>query len=268
MQAELDRLSALSLSERLQEQCDSQNREPGKLSGYDCPDCLNRGFSWMVRDDEVVQRICHCTEIRASLRRIQNSGLSDLLGECTFQAYNDDLPFQQRMKDTALKFVADCTNGKWFYAGGQVGAGKTHICTAIVGQLLNAGKSARYMLWRDDVVQLKACVNNDVEYSRLINPLKTVDVLYIDDLFKTPRVWDEKLGDYVVKPPSPGDINVAFELLNFRYINKHLVTIISGERNMNELMDIDEAVGSRIYERTKEYCMIVPRKSEYNYRMR
>lgn len=257
IQAELNRLSELSLSERLQEQCDQLNRETGNLAGYDCPDCFNRGFAWIVRNEEIIQRMCHCTEIRSSMRRISQSGLAGMLDSCTFQSYNTgDFPWQELLKQAAQRFVLDC-NGKWFYAGGQVGSGKTHVCTAIVGELLSQGMSARYMLWRDEVVQLKACVNNDAEYGRLINPLKSVDVLYIDDLFKTGG-----------KDPTDADVNIAFELLNHRYINKNLVTIISGERNMDELLAIDEAVGSRIYERTKEYCLIVPRKSEYNYRMR
>ena len=53
---------------------------------------------------------------------------------------------------------------------------------------------------------------------------------------------------------SDGDLNVAFELLNARY-NARKRTIISGERTIGAIMDIDEAIGSRIYERSKNgYC--------------
>ena len=42
------------------------------------------------------------------------------------------------------------------FIGGQVGAGKTHLCTAMVGEFLKRGISAKYMLWRDDALKLKA----------------------------------------------------------------------------------------------------------------
>lgn len=234
------------------------NQQPGKLTGYDCPVCMNRGYVYVVRGDDMTQRQCSCLEVRRSMRRIRESGLADSFEACSFASFTTEYPWQKTMKTTAQKFISDCGNGKWFYVGGQVGSGKTHICTAIVGKLLNEGKSGRYMRWRDDSVRLKACINDDAEYNRLIAPLKSVDVLYIDDLFKVAN------GN----PPKDADVNLAFEILNHRYINKRLATILSGERTMDELIAIDEAVGSRIYERTKGYCLIVPKNSEYNYRMR
>lgn len=252
----------MSYEERKQQQCDEMNALPGTLTGYDCPDCLNRGFFHAMRGSEEIQRQCHCAEIRRSLNRIECSGLADMLEDCTFDAFHADEDWQKPIKQSALNFVND-NLGKWFFVGGQVGAGKTHICTAIVGEFLKSGRSARYMLWRDEVVQLKACVTDDVQYAKLINPLKSVDVLYIDDLFKTPRGEDGK-----AKPPTAGDLNVAFEIFNARYNNKNLVTIISCEHDIDALLAIDEAVGSRIYQRTKDYCNIIGRYKSRNYRMR
>ena len=93
------------------------------------------------------------------------------------------------------------------------------------------------MLWRDDSVKLKATVNDDSEYERLIRPLKTCDVLYIDDLYKGGA--------------SEADKKLAFELLNYRY-NGKLITIISTERLIPDLLNIDEATGSRIYQRSRD----------------
>lgn len=214
-----------------------------------------------LRDGEQVLRECHCMEIRRSLKRIERSGLSDMLEDCTFDTFIITDDWQKPIKQSAMNFVND-NFGKWFFVGGQVGAGKTHLCTAIVGELLKAGRSARYMLWRDEIVQLKACVTDDTEYAKLINPLKSVDVLYIDDLFKTARGADGQ-----AKPPTAGDLNVAFEIFNARYNNKKLVTIISCEHYIDDLTNIDEAVGSRIYQRTKDHCNIIGRDKRRNYRM-
>jgi len=200
---------------------------------------------------------CKCMETRNTLKRIEKSGLSQLLDKCTFDSFNTDYEWQRNARAKAEMFLQNYQE-HWFYAGGQVGSGKTHLCTAIVGTLLKQGKSARYMLWRDEIVPLKAMVTDGDEYTKVIDELKTVDVLYIDDFFKTERG----------KSPTTADINVAFELLNYRYINSKLVTIISSERMINDVLAIDEAVGSRIYQRSKNYCIGIDYDKAKNYRLK
>jgi len=197
--------------------------------------------------------------IRESMRRIERSGIAGLLDKCTFDNFEVTDEWQRLAKSKAEQFVEAYPHSEWLFMGGQVGAGKTHLCTAVVGKFLNTGKAAQYMLWRDDSVRLKAIVNNDEEYAAAIVPLKTVDVLYIDDFFKTERG----------KPPTTADINLAFEILNYRYNNRNLVTIISCELLMEDLIDIDQAVGSRIYELSKvNYCVQIGYAREKNFRLR
>lgn len=260
----MERRSALSLDEQLQEDCDRQNKEPGNLTGYDCQECLNRGYINIIKGESIVLRECKCQSTRRNILRAKSSGLWDSFRHCTFDKFVDSEPWQVEMKRLAMNFleVSKKDNG-WLFIGGQVGAGKTHLCTAIVGQLLNTGRTARYMLWRDDVVQLKACVNDDEQYGKTINQFKSAHVLYIDDFFKTSK---DEYGKY--KSPTAGDINVAFELLNYRYVNKNLITLITSERSIDDLIDIDEAVGSRIYQMTKNYCMNIPADKKKNYRIR
>ena len=95
--------------------------------------------------------------------------------------------------------------------------------------------------------------------------LKKTDVLYIDDLFKGGKGED---GKY--KPPTAADINAAFEIINYRYNNPELVTIISSERTLVELNDIDEAIAGRIAERSKEsgYCINLKPDKKRNWRMK
>ena len=239
------------LSDRLmQKHIDQYNKATGELTGYDCPKCLNRGYIASVRNGNEVYKECKCMKIRKTLRRIEKSGLSDVLKNYTFESYKTPHDWQKHVKETAESF----TSG-WFFFGGQVGCGKSHICTAIVGRLLESGKSALYMMWRDDVTKLKSMVMDD-EYGEEISNFKTVDVLYIDDFFKTEEG----------KRPTTGDINVAFEILNFRYAN-NLTTIISSERSIEGIIEIDEAVGSRIYQKTKDFCLTIGKDKSKNYRL-
>jgi len=245
-----------SESDRLQKRADSYNKEVGSLPGYDCPKCLNKSHIAIVRDGYEVMAQCSCMGIRESMRRIEKSGLSKSLSECTFEKYTASDAWQINIKATVERF-AENPAGAWLYIGGQVGAGKTHLCTAAVGKLLHAGMSAHYMLWRDESVRLKAIVNNDEEYAADITPLKTVDVLYIDDFLKTERG----------KLPTAADINLAFEILNHRYINRELVTILSSELSVEQLLDVDEAVGSRIFQRTRGYSLHISHSRDKNYRL-
>jgi DNA replication protein DnaC len=223
------------------------NQMPGKLEGFDCPLCRNRGFSYIATPGALPgiaylsTRDCECMVRRRNERRIERSGLQDLLTRYTFDTWRT----VQKWQGQALNLAKQYAEGRcgWFLAAGQSGSGKTHLCTAICAELLNAGLDVRYVLWRDMSIQAKAVVNDDEEYQRITSPLKQVKVLYIDDLFKVGRG----------KEPTSGDVNLAFELLNARYNDSSKLTIISTERSMEDLMDIDEAVGSRIYERSKSY---------------
>lgn len=229
----------------------------GTLVGYDCIICKNKGNIAELINGNDTMRDCKCMQVRHSLDRIERSGLKHLMADYIFDNYKAIEPWQAQAKDMAIAFTSDYEN-KWFFAGGQVGCGKTHLCTAIVGHFLKMGKSAKYMLWRDEVVPLKALVTDDEAYVSTINKLKRVGVLYIDDFFKTERG----------KNPSTADINIAFELLNYRYNNSDLITIISSEMLIDDIIDIDEAVGSRIYQKTKDYCLVINYDRAKNYRLR
>ena len=107
------------------------------------------------------------------------------------------------------------------------------------------------------IPKIKAKANSD-EYEELLKPWKTVDVLYIDDLFKTEQG----------KNPTTADVNIAFEILNYRYRNSKLITIISSERTIQEIVGIDEAVGSRIFEKSGNYCINISKDIKKNYRLK
>lgn len=226
-----------------QRRADWANAEVGHLNeedGYDCPLCKNRGYFRVVDPDgHAYSRECECMPKRRNMARIRRSGLEDMVKRYTFDTWQTPEPWQEDVKIMAEKYVTDKKD--WFVACGPSGTGKSHICTAICNQLMAEGKEVQYVLWRNFVTRAKAAISNRAEYEEIVNPLTRIDVLYIDDLFKTGKGQD----------PTDADVNVAFEVLNDRYNSTTKLTIISTEFSMPQMVDIDEAVGSRIYERAK-----------------
>lgn len=262
-------ITSKQMSEKDWEQfkVDDWNKTAGNRNeedGYNCKTCLNKGtiaklvdlgggrYSHCFAD-------CQCVETRKSIMRMKRSGLKDIIKDYTFDKFIDTEPWQKAVKAAAMEYAKQPEG--WFFLGGQSGAGKTHLCTAICRAFLLEGKQVRYMLWRDDIVKIKGAVTDSVEYSKAIDRYKRVDVLYIDDLFKT-----GKAADNSVQKPTAADINVAFEIINYRYNNPSLLTIISSELTEDELMDIDEAIGGRIYERAKSIS--IAKNRDRNYRIK
>ena len=240
---------ALSYEEHLKNKVDFYNSTHGALAGYNCEKCLNRGLIAEVRDGKEIFIECECIEKRRAFKRLKDSGIAGSIKEKTFSSFVDTEDFQKNMKSKAAKFVKSHKN-KWFFIGGQNGCGKTHICTAIVGQLLKIGKSVRYLLWEEDVPILKSKVN-EPEYKSLISDYQRADVLYIDDLFKSNA--------------TEADIRIAFQLLDYRSRNR-LCTIISSERMSDEIYKINPAIGGRIIE--KSTVINIPRDKRKDYRLK
>lgn len=256
-----------------QAKADAYNNGIGNLDkedGYNCDICKNKGMIASVVFNEKfgywteTVTTCKCHKARNAIRRLHRSGLKNVVKDYSFDKYETPEAWQQTIKETAMQFCQD-DNHNFFFIGGQSGAGKTHICTAIAVHYIRKGKEVRYMLWRDEITRIKSVVNEYDQYGSLMDSLKQTDVLYIDDLFKCGKGDDGK-----VKAPTAADINAAFEILNYRYNNKNLITIISSERTLAELVDIDEAVAGRIAERSKAggYCINLKKDKSRNWRMK
>lgn len=220
---------------------DSWNKEVGSLTGYDCPKCKNKGYIGYLDDDgNEHAKECECMKIRHYRALAQNSGLGETLKLYTLQRYMHDEPWQDYIYNKAIQFIGD-KKAHCFYIGGQSGSGKTHICTAIVREFIKQYKDVQYVVWNDVVTVLKQDIIGDVEnYNSTIDRLKKATVLFIDDFFKT--------------APTAADLDKAFQIINYRYnisraeSEKRYITIISSERLLNELTEIDAAIAGRIAE--------------------
>ena len=262
----------LTQQEHEQLKADFYNASEGDMheaDGYDCRVCRNKGYISRVVQNPMYGYFCEqltpckCWRVRSAINKLARSGLKNAVKAYTFEKYETPDAWQKHIKDTAMRFCQDSGNS-WFFIGGQSGAGKTHICTAIAVHYIRQGMEARYMLWRDEIVRIKALVNEHEEYTKIMQDLKTVPVLYIDDLFKTGESHDKQAR------PTTGDINAAFEIINHRYSNPGLITIISSEKTLPELLEIDEATAGRIAERSKTggYCVNLKKDSKRNWRLR
>ena len=213
------------------------------LDNVDCPSCHNTGYIvTKLTGGGIKAEKCACMAKRVSIRNLKRSGLKDLISRYTFKNYIADDGKRKEVKSAAEVFCS--VDEGWFYISGKSGSGKTHICTAICSRLMDSGKAVRYMLWRDDSAELKSLVTDAEEYQRRIRPFKTVPVLYIDDFLKGGN--------------TEADIRLAFEILNSRYNDSKLRTVISSELSLFTILNIDEALGGRIYERSKGFCLQAP----------
>lgn len=272
-----------SLPEWMTQQCaDSGKRNSGQLSDADklemcrrgarfqervyispeitpstkCALCGDEGFRFFWYDGYEFAEECDCHKIAMNEAEVKRSGVSEDLTLDNFYTYQ---PFQQEMMNKAREYAnGGYLSGQWFYVGGQVGCGKTHICTGIMRELIKKIPGCKYMMWKDESTQLKAIINDHSAYGKRMDELTKASVLYIDDLFKT------QTG---VKP-TPADVSLAFQIVNARYQDKRKVTLFSCELSVRNIIEIDEAVGSRMYERSKGYNLFIGKDKSKNYRVK
>lgn len=230
-----------------------------KTSGL-CPKCDGLGFIYKrneLGDDSAYK--CDCLLQQENLKRIELSGLSTLLKTCTFDTYLERNPFQKAVKTKAYQFINQ-NQYKSFFIGGQVGCGKTHICTAISKEYLDNCYPVRYAMYREMIAEIKALsgIDKAEEYRLYTDNLKAVKVLYIDDLFKT------KKGSDIPE----ADIRHLYQIINHRYIN-NMVTLYSSEMKLADIINVDEAIGSRIKQMCgNDFNISVSEDIAKNYRLR
>ena len=225
-------------------------------SKYDCDECRDAGFIFITVDGYQSAKKCQCQIVKENSKRIEKSGLKEMLSVCSFEKFIANKEWQKYILRMAKEFIEQ-KEYPFFFIGGQVGSGKSHICTAISRHYLDQKRSVAYRSYDDVIRNLKANVNDASLYNRIIYRLQNAQVLYIDDLFKTGKT----------EKPTDADIRHIFNLINYRYINKK-ITIFSAERNIDEIINIDEGLGSRIKQLSGQYCLSIKNEKERNYRLK
>lgn len=206
---------------------------------YPCDECLGRGTIAFIEDGEMRVRLCRCEVKRRNMNRVKRSGLGEMFENCRMDNFDTNYDWQKTIKEKAMEYIY--SGGGWYLLCGRAGSGKTHLTAAIAREMLLAGRETRYFMWREDAPRLKAIINDAAKYDERMRELTDCSVLLIDDLFKG-KVTD-------------ADVNLAFEMLNARYNSPSKRTVISTEKTAEELLQLDEAVGSRILERSRGYIL-------------
>lgn len=233
-----------------------------------CERCSDTGWIGITDENGIrYAQKCACRLAREAEQRLAASGLAEFVNKQTFAAFETRNKTQARIKRTAERYLAalldpgigDNPRRPWLYIGGNPGSGKTHICTAVCGELLRHNIGVKYVQWLSEARKLKSVVN-DANFEDRLADYIGVSVLYIDDLLK------QKYSENPIF--SEADLKIAFTILNARYLlNKP--TIISSEWDLLvHLLPADEGVFSRVYERSKGYIVTIPRNLVNNYRLK
>lgn len=235
------------------------NESEGDLKYYDCPKCKNKGLIKIVywsdfyHDYTEAMTSCECMEKRKLMSRAQKSGLGEYL-EKRFDDYVVETDWQKNVKAKAIEYIKS-ENKYWFVTLGQSGAGKTLISSIISNYLLlKQGKTVLYITWTDFIGKLKRDMvgSHAEDVSQYLDEIKNVEVLYIDELLKKYNETDLK---YII------------EIINYRYTS-NMKTIISSERTIDELLEIDEATFGRVIEKADRFIINIPKDKKKNYRLR
>lgn len=233
--------------------------EPEQGKQYRCPKCKDDEFVIVRKDDGQEYAVpCECRNEKAAERLLKSSKITP-----EFQSKG----FRNFEQEGRPKVVLDAFKASWNYVHdlddrsipnksiallGRPGCGKTHLLMAISNNLLAKGTQVLYFPFVEGFNEIKS--NLDTLEQRIYQ-LQQAQVLYIDDLFKGRK----EITDFVIEQ--------TFAIINYRYLEKKPV-LISSEKTIAELCEIDEAIGSRINEMCWDYLVILKGGIELNYRLR
>lgn len=221
------------------------NEEKGPLDPevYYCEKCLNRG-AVAVFDEAFGQmaiRLCDCLKIREGLKLMEESGCSPLLKKCRLENFEEKDRQSAGMKDRAIKWLS-MKSRPWFYVGGGVGTGKTHLTVALSNSLMQEGRAVRIVNWVDELMMMRPGVE-----SERFRIMREAPILMIDDFFR---------GN-----PDEFSRRIAYSVINYRY-SQRLLTLINSEHDLRGLFLKDEAIASRIKESCCGFAITVYKKNE------
>lgn len=192
---------------------------------------------------------CVCSKNRQSDHLLKFSEITDEFKKMTFGSFVlDEKPEAiKAAHQCAVDYYKDFDQIKTQRCNsisllGQPGSGKTHLLTALANNLIIKKQiSVLYFPFVEGFNDLK----DDFDLlEEKLTKMKRISVLFIDDLFKGRQY------------PTDFQIEQMFAVINYRYLN-HKPIMISSEKTVDELCDIDEALGTRIYQMSKDYTVVI-----------
>ncbi|ATY28691.1 MULTISPECIES: ATP-binding protein [Bacillus] len=261
---------------------------------YDCPDCKDKGIivyrihqdterqlrkeqktmeslnaDQMVREEDYLagkvclpdkarewkttfSKQCECVKRKKIARLMKASGITEEFEMLLFGNFiTDGKPAM--IKDAyecAMEYFKDFQKVKGERSNsiallGQPGSGKTHLLTAIMNNLIK--KKSVYCMYFPYVEGMGNLRDNFDQLESKLDAMRKADVLFIDDLFK-PVKGEPRATDWQVEQIQ--------SVVNYRYLN-HKPLLVSSELDTAALLDIDEALGSRIHQMCRNYTVTI-----------
>lgn len=221
---------------------------------YDCSLCEDRGYIFKIQDGYEVAVPCECLEKKQSVEKMARSGLTEAFKQRTFKTFIVNNEWQLEAKAKAMDYCKDFkeTNASLMLSG-QPGSGKTHIGVATMLRLIENNTGCVYREYISMLTDLKQTSMDEEEYIRSLEKYINPPVLFLDDFLK---------GE-----PTIADRKHVYKIINTRYL-KGMPMIISTEKSVKEILNWDEAIGSRLIEMCQGNVIEFPRGLENNYRLR
>ncbi|MGR6896971.1 DnaA ATPase domain-containing protein [Rummeliibacillus sp. BSL5] len=248
---------------------------------YNCDKCKDQGgfIEWREADvfgngqyirKEEVWVECSCVKQKKINKLLRTSEITDEFQKMTFGNFRTE-GYQEvikKMYDTAFQYCQAFNNIKNKRCNsialiGQPGAGKTHLLSAIAnGMIKNLLVPVLYFPYIEGTEDLRSDFD---QLANKIQRLKEVDVLFIDDLFKPVT---KIVNGVRIKEPraTPWQVEKMFEVINYRYLNNKPL-LISSELSFDDMLDIDEAICTRIFEMCSDYTVTIKQDIKLNHRL-
>lgn len=193
-------------------------------------------------------RQCMCVEKKRRQRMFKSSQIPEKYQSVGFKGFVvDGRPACIKdARDTALDYYQSfgrirSTADNSLLIVGAPDTGKTHLLMAVANGLMRQDVSVLYFPWVEGMNELK---ENLDEVGERTSIMKTVDLLYIDDLYKGRR----KPTDFAKEQ--------IYGVINFRY-NNRLPMLVSSEYSPDELFEIDTGIARRVYEPSKSHRVLM-----------
>ena len=136
-----------------------------------------------------------------------------------------NVQYSEEQKDLYLKLASILCekSNKGLYITGDLGVGKTYLCTALANSLVKEGKKVAFVKVSNFFNEMKSYIGNGSEMiDRNISILKKADYLFLDD------IGSEAVSEFVRD-------DILFRILDYRLEN-NLITIFTSNLNKEELL--------------------------------
>lgn len=219
------------------------------------------GNGQLIRQEEVWVK-CSCVEQKRIERLAQQSQITSKFRAKTFSNFSGDIADDaKQLAKIAKQYYDDYADIKSIAENsiallGQPGVGKTHLLMAISNNLIDKGVQVMYFPYVSTTKAMQA--NSFANDTTITEAACNAEVLFIDDLFKPVRN---------IPQASEWQCSKMYDIINHRY-NNDLPILLSSELDFSRMFEIDEAIGSRLFEMCKSYTKTISKNMDLNYRIR